>query len=487
MGEVTVPIDPALARLGDALAAGGVRWAVLRGAIDRPGDGDLDVLVHPADVEAFRRGGAVGRISAPASVGPRAPPLPPGSRARRLVAPRRRDGLRFAGGRVDDTASSRPWNAGRRTGATPARRRRGVGAPATPPAGPLHPLGTRTGCAARRCGGAGTSGPIAAELASVLPSGWSPERLRGALVADDPAIADVRRRVRDGLRRRTPEGRLERQRRRWRSRIGARLRKPMTAVRRSGPSVALLGPDGAGKSALITGLLDAFPLPVRTAYLGLYPAGARHRRSQGPRVRPSTRDTLAPLPRRPRRALARPARRLRSPSARCAAAGASRGRPVDGLRRGCWGTRCRCPMRSSSSTPRARSSTPARPSIRPMSSSAIGSAIARSRARRPGVARRRDAAGRRRARRGGRSDLGTSGRPTSTAARGDGPAGHAPPGDARTADDGREQPTRSRRGWHARVCLAGAAGRPHRVPGPAAATRPRDPAPDGRRRDGRPA
>ena len=48
------PIDPALAALAERLAAGGVRWAVIRGDTDRPRGDDLDLLVHPEDASAFR-------------------------------------------------------------------------------------------------------------------------------------------------------------------------------------------------------------------------------------------------------------------------------------------------------------------------------------------------------------------------------------------------------------------------------------------------
>jgi hypothetical protein len=49
-----------------------------------------------------------------------------------------------------------------------------------------------------------------------------------------------------------------------------RLRKPYTAVRRPGIGVALLGPDGSGKSSLAASLGEGFPVPVRTVYLGLH-------------------------------------------------------------------------------------------------------------------------------------------------------------------------------------------------------------------------
>lgn len=52
-----------------------------------------------------------------------------------------------------------------------------------------------------------------------------------------------------------------------------RLRKPHTALRRRGIDVAVLGPDGAGKSTLAASLAATLPVPTRTIYLGLYGAG----------------------------------------------------------------------------------------------------------------------------------------------------------------------------------------------------------------------
>jgi len=54
----------------------------------------------------------------------------------------------------------------------------------------------------------------------------------------------------------------------------------MTALRRRGLRVALLGPDGAGKSTLTAALGEDFYFPVRLFYGGLYPAtGATQGRS----------------------------------------------------------------------------------------------------------------------------------------------------------------------------------------------------------------
>jgi thymidylate kinase len=122
------------------------------------------------------------------------------------------------------------------------------------------------------------SGPLADALAAALPKGWTPERARTALASrgEDPArLAALRRSVGRRLR---PGGRLAWQAWRTRDAVASRLRKPLTALYRRGPSVALLGPDGAGKSHLVHELPDAFPLGVRTYYLGLYPAGSEHHR-----------------------------------------------------------------------------------------------------------------------------------------------------------------------------------------------------------------
>lgn len=56
-----------------------------------------------------------------------------------------------------------------------------------------------------------------------------------------------------------------------------RSTKLLTLLRRRGLSVALLGPDGAGKSTLAAGLLRSFVFPTRAVYMGMYAAGRRGR------------------------------------------------------------------------------------------------------------------------------------------------------------------------------------------------------------------
>ena len=52
--------------------------------------------------------------------------------------------------------------------------------------------------------------------------------------------------------------------------LGRGMRRLVASWPRRGPSVAVLGPDGAGKSTLTRGIADAFGLPARVVYMGLW-------------------------------------------------------------------------------------------------------------------------------------------------------------------------------------------------------------------------
>jgi thymidylate kinase len=116
------------------------------------------------------------------------------------------------------------------------------------------------------------------QLAGTRPAG----PLREAI--DSPRVADlVLQRCAEGdvsglLALRAPlTARLPRPPLASRAMRGARtMASPLIkAVHGRGISVAVLGPDGAGKSTLVASLARGLPMPVRTQYLGLYGSGRR--------------------------------------------------------------------------------------------------------------------------------------------------------------------------------------------------------------------
>ncbi|CAN5431539.1 hypothetical protein BH10ACT1_BH10ACT1_22600 [soil metagenome] len=67
----------------------------------------------------------------------------------------------------------------------------------------------------------------------------------------------------------------------FRNRTARRLAKPLTAVAARGALVALVGPDGTGKSTLAGTIGDAVGLPTRVLYGGTHPAGTHTSRVPG--------------------------------------------------------------------------------------------------------------------------------------------------------------------------------------------------------------
>ena len=115
--------------------------------------------------------------------------------------------------------------------------------------------------------------PVAVSLERARPAGAGAAVVRAAMLRGDRerlatigAVAwsslhrSLTRRERTRLRMRTAVQRLRRR----------LARTPLLAP--TGLSVALLAPDGAGKSTLAATLQDRWALPVRVHYLGLYPA-----------------------------------------------------------------------------------------------------------------------------------------------------------------------------------------------------------------------
>jgi thymidylate kinase len=116
-------------------------------------------------------------------------------------------------------------------------------------------------------------GELPVSLARVLPAGWTPARVLETVEAGDWTTLEALGR---------DAGRLcERRARRevgpWFVAAVRKLEARMHAARgMRGVGVALLGPDGAGKSTLASGLERTFPLPVRHVYMGLT-GGMLHR------------------------------------------------------------------------------------------------------------------------------------------------------------------------------------------------------------------
>jgi thymidylate kinase len=108
-------------------------------------------------------------------------------------------------------------------------------------------------------------------LSALLATYWSPsmtgrrliqtiqEDNWEALLTDTPAVAQMRLVARLGARA---------------ARIGRavlrRLNRRMPILRPRALTVALLAPDGAGKSTLVQGIRESFQVPVRSIYMGLY-------------------------------------------------------------------------------------------------------------------------------------------------------------------------------------------------------------------------
>jgi thymidylate kinase len=123
---------------------------------------------------------------------------------------------------------------------------------------------------------AGAGNDLARAVGPLLPSGWDADRLVAsardsqwdALAALAPALARrwARRRA-SAVTARLLESRVDGVARRLRPPFGAR-----------GLDVALLGPDGAGKTTLAAALAASFYLPARSVYLGLFPKYLHHRR-----------------------------------------------------------------------------------------------------------------------------------------------------------------------------------------------------------------
>jgi thymidylate kinase len=277
-----VALHPTLAALFAALDREGVGWCVLRGETDLLAPaGDVDLLVASEDLPRMQKGAeALGFARLPA--------WGYGSHAFFLTYDASRD-LWIKLDVVTELAFGPGFSLA--TGVETeclGRRRRARGIPLLLDADAfwallLHELLDKEGAVAPGAAarldelalGPVSDGPLARFVESVCPPGWSAERIvaeveRGdwaALAGLAPRLAAAwRRRRGTDVRRRTIANGFWR----WAGK-GLRL------SRRRGLGVALLGPDGAGKSTLAAELERSSYFPVRSVYMGLYQQPLRSR------------------------------------------------------------------------------------------------------------------------------------------------------------------------------------------------------------------
>jgi thymidylate kinase len=258
--RTTSTVHPDLAAAFTALEQSGVPWAVLRGALDRPG-GDVDVLVPPARLTE-----AADALVASGFVLRRAPE----HRPHRLLVRRASsdDGwlvldvlpvLEAAGPRSVTLPVLDELVARSVAGEDGVRRVSAVDRDWLSLIRAVHRgTGSITGAPL-------LDGPLPAALDRVLGTGQAEAGIaavEAAQAGDDAPLVAL-------LRRWTPllkpaQGRVGKDARKVRDALAWR------SAGQAGVSLAVLGPDGAGKTTLVEGLRDAIPLAVSIRYLGVF-------------------------------------------------------------------------------------------------------------------------------------------------------------------------------------------------------------------------
>jgi thymidylate kinase len=115
-------------------------------------------------------------------------------------------------------------------------------------------------------GAAATDSPVARHLDSEMGPDVA-QRIRDAVLTADAGITSVTSSwLRATWTRRHP---VRARWARYRNRLLRRLELPVR-LRSRGLVVALVGPDGAGKTTLSQGLISSYPVPARSVYMGLW-------------------------------------------------------------------------------------------------------------------------------------------------------------------------------------------------------------------------
>ena len=261
-------LHPLLARLFEHWEREGVRWCLLRPTDLAVPEGDIDLLLAPASLEAARRAAfELGFVQ-----------LPGRHQGTHLLQYDKASACWLWLHAVGELTFG-PWRA-LPTGAADGCLARRLTAP-VPRLAPgdefwvslLHGfLDKGTVAAGRRealrglSESASADGELPAALAPLLPAGWTAAGVVAAVKVGDWDGLD--RLAAKLARRAAAAGRPAMPRRVARAIAGIRERVTEWRGRR-GISVALLGPDGAGKSTLAEGLRSSFVFPVREVYMGL--------------------------------------------------------------------------------------------------------------------------------------------------------------------------------------------------------------------------
>jgi O-antigen/teichoic acid export membrane protein len=274
-------LHPVLGALFRALERRGVCWVLSRMPSNPAAPtGDVDLLVAPGDSAALREvARELGFVA-----------LPGWESAPDLILMRYdRDSDRWLVLDVATSVSFRSPRAWRLPGATDEvlQRRRLVGGSALPARGDafwlllLHCLldkrcvAPRHRARLRRLASAALGSPLGAAVCSAAGPSFAPsDFVDAARSGDGDALEDLGVRLAAALRRRRPvHARLQVLARR----VARSARKPLLLRRRMGLSLALMGPNGVGKSTAAAALQRSLPFEVRIVYMGIWKIPAKPR------------------------------------------------------------------------------------------------------------------------------------------------------------------------------------------------------------------
>lgn len=267
-------VHPVLGALFAGLEREGLRWTLLRVPSNLAAPtGDVDLLVAPADAAALREvASELGFVALPGW----------GSAPDLILVRYDRASDRWLWLDISTSVSFRSPPFWELPGATDQvlERRQRVGAMVVPADADafwlllLHCLLDKRRVAEHhrarlhRLAGRAPESPLGSSLCAAAGPGFAVDDFVDAARSDgDQMLMDLGDRLEAQLRRRRPIGRRSRA---LVKALAGVLRKPFLLRRRKGVSLALLGPNGVGKSTAAASLQRSLPFDMRIVYLGLW-------------------------------------------------------------------------------------------------------------------------------------------------------------------------------------------------------------------------